>query len=280
MKGWRSAGLLTVTAFGLLGWCFRASAETPRPLWEIGVGLAGLSLPQYIGSDERYQLALPLPYMIYRGRRVKVDRGGMRLALLGGRRLTLDASFSGGFPVGNSNRARAGMPPLRFSFQAGPRLNLELAGDQRGGLWLLRLPVRGSFDTAWTWQGWLFEPQIQWRRALGDEGQLRATMGALFASSRWHRIRYSVPQAYATPTRPPYEARAGLNSWSASLALSVPIDRDYRLLAALGYRNLSGSVVADSPLVRSRHYVAGVVGLAWIFWRSDELSEPDVLEDQ
>jgi hypothetical protein len=47
------------------------------PLWEAGVGVAGLSIPDYRGSDERHGYLLPLPYLVYRGDILRMDRKGM-----------------------------------------------------------------------------------------------------------------------------------------------------------------------------------------------------------
>ena len=50
----------------------------PRPLWELGVGVAGLRLPDYRGSDQSRGYVLPLPYIVYRGTWLKADRDGAR----------------------------------------------------------------------------------------------------------------------------------------------------------------------------------------------------------
>jgi outer membrane protein len=38
-----------------------------KPLWEIGVGLAVLQMPDYRGSDKYRGYLLPYPYLVYRG---------------------------------------------------------------------------------------------------------------------------------------------------------------------------------------------------------------------
>ncbi|MFZ1980807.1 MAG: hypothetical protein WAU61_05820, partial [Smithella sp.] len=38
-----------------------------KPLWELGVGLGLLQMPDYRGSDENRLYVLPYPYVIYRG---------------------------------------------------------------------------------------------------------------------------------------------------------------------------------------------------------------------
>jgi outer membrane scaffolding protein for murein synthesis (MipA/OmpV family) len=47
------------------------------PLWEAGLGVAGLSLPDYRGSDQQRFYELPLPYLVYRGDFLRLDRNGI-----------------------------------------------------------------------------------------------------------------------------------------------------------------------------------------------------------
>jgi len=63
----------SLMAFCLLAPAVRAG-ELPR--WELGLGLAGLSIPDYRGSDEQRGYLLPLPYVQYRGEIFQIDREG------------------------------------------------------------------------------------------------------------------------------------------------------------------------------------------------------------
>ena len=40
-----------------------ARAAEPKPLWELGIGAAGLHLPHYRGSDQSHNVLLPVPYV-------------------------------------------------------------------------------------------------------------------------------------------------------------------------------------------------------------------------
>ena len=48
------------------------------PLWEAGAGISVIQFPDYRGSDERQFYALPIPYFVYRGDFLKVDRNKIR----------------------------------------------------------------------------------------------------------------------------------------------------------------------------------------------------------
>ncbi|MGP8153482.1 MAG: MipA/OmpV family protein [Smithella sp.] len=44
-----------------------------KPLWELGVGLGLLQIPDYLGSDENRLYPLPYPSVVYRGDILKID---------------------------------------------------------------------------------------------------------------------------------------------------------------------------------------------------------------
>ena len=64
----------------------QAVAPAPRvekPLWELGLGVGGLYLPDYRGSDQSQGYLAPLPVLVYRGTWFKSDREGTRAMLAG-----------------------------------------------------------------------------------------------------------------------------------------------------------------------------------------------------
>src|SRR3954469_24696873 len=121
----------------------------PRPLWEFGLGATALRLPDYRGSDESRSYVYPLPYLVYRGERLRVDRTGARAVLLESQRVELDFSAYATPPVDSSkNQARQGMSDLDPTLEVGPQLNFMLvrapAKDWRLDL---RLPLRAVIAT-------------------------------------------------------------------------------------------------------------------------------------
>lgn len=65
------------------------------PLWEAGLGVAFIDFPDYRGSDERNTYVLPIPYVVYRGKFLKVDREKVRGLLLKSDKAELDVSLNG-----------------------------------------------------------------------------------------------------------------------------------------------------------------------------------------
>jgi len=115
-----------------------------RPLWELGLGVAGLRLPDYRGSDQYRAYALPLPYVVYRGKWLKADREGARALLVDVERVKVDVSVAASVPTrSRDNAAREGMPDLPATGEIGPNVNITLLRTS-GTKLDLRLPLRGA----------------------------------------------------------------------------------------------------------------------------------------
>jgi len=257
----------------LLSGIWRADAgEESLPLWEFGIGGGLFSLPQYMGSDERYTYPFAFPYLIYRGERWRFDRSGLRNRLFDSDRLSLDVSLSGGLPVRNSNRARQGMPKIYLTGEIGPSLAWQISESERIG-WSAHLASRAAINIRGKYVGWVTEPYLRYtyRMPLTDGSfRIKADIGALYGSAQYHNTYYGVEPVYATATRPAYQARAGLHSIFLKARVRYPIRRDLELFTSAQVRSLKVGVVNDSPLVKSPVYTSVALGLIWIFARSDE----------
>jgi len=148
---------LILVIFSVPGMALSADA----PLWELGIGGGGFSMPQYMGSDERFTFPFAFPYVIYRGEDLRIDRSGFRNHLFRLDRLSLDLSFGFGLPVRNTNRARRGMPTLQLTGQVGPQLNI-LLGKSGNHRWSLQFPVRAAIDTDFSYVGILAQTHIHY----------------------------------------------------------------------------------------------------------------------
>lgn len=103
------------------------TAEKRLPLWEFGVGAGAIHFPDYRGSDRSQAYLLPVPAIVYRGERLKVDRDGLRGLLFDSERLVLDISLDGAVPLdSDQNGTREGMPDLDATFEIGPSPKLTL----------------------------------------------------------------------------------------------------------------------------------------------------------
>lgn len=250
------------------------------PHWELGAGAGALSLPDYRGSDERHGYLFPVPYLVYRDRRLRVDREGARAVLFESTRLELNISVNAAPPVNSDeNRARQGMPHLDPTFEAGPQAQLTLLGSQASDTRLdLRLPARAVLATDLSYAdvvGFVFYPHLDLRLrpiVLGDKWNLGLQTGALFATRKFHQYFYGVDARFATPQRPAYSAHGGYSGAVALAALSRRFDKVW-VGGFVRYDALSGATFDDSPLVKRKSSVMAGIAFAYVFAVSEEKVE-------
>lgn len=109
------------------------STNYVEPLWEAGVLGTGVSQPAYPGAEERANLLLPLPYMIYRGKYLRIDRGTVGVRAIKTPRTELDVGFAASLGSRADNiEVRRGMDDLGILLEFGPRLKINLEDLSEG----------------------------------------------------------------------------------------------------------------------------------------------------
>lgn len=250
-----------------------------RPLWEVGAGLAVLDLPNYRGSDDRQTLVLPIPYLIYRGEVLKMDRDGLRGLLFDSERVEVNVSLNGSLPVNSDDDpVRFGMDDLDPAVELGPTVNLHLwqSPDRKMRL-NLRAPVRTAITVASDPEqiGWLFSPNLllEIRDPSGQTGwNLGVQGGPYFNDHEYNAYFYGVKPAEATAERPAYDASGGYSGSQVMLTLSKRFPR-YWVAGYLRYDTLAGAVIEDSPLVKRSGGVSAGLALSWVFKESSRRVE-------
>jgi outer membrane protein len=249
------------------------------PLWEAGLGVAGLSLPDYRGSDQYRFYVLPLPYLIYRGDFLRLDNNGLSGLLFHSDRVQLNISADAAVPVKSANdTARVGMPNLDPTFQIGPSLEISLFKDTNSERVVqFCLPARAVIATDLSrvnGEGFVVNPQLtfDWKNTGPGKGwNFGLAVGPLFATEKYHDYYYEVAPRFAIPGfRPAYDARGG---YSGSLLILTVTKRFGHIWfgAFARYDELSGAVFANSPLMRTDRSVMAGFGLAWVFAESKML---------
>ena len=246
-----------------------------KPLWELGLGVAGLRLPDYRGSDQSRSYLLPLPYIVYRGTWLKADRDGARALLFDTQRVKVDVSVAASTPTrSRDNAAREGMPNLAAVGEIGPNLNLTLARSIENRWRLdLRLPLRAAvtLQRSPEFIGTTFSPHLNLDLAgVAGGWNLGVLTGPLFADRKYHEHFYGVDAAYATPERAAYRAHGGYAGWQALAATSRRFGNTW-VGAFVRYDNLRGAAFEDSPLVRRHSALTMGFGVSWILATSAEL---------
>lgn len=246
-----------------------------RPLWELGIGVAGLRLPDYRGSDESNGYLLPLPYIVYRGTWLKADRDGARALLFESQRFKVDVSAAASTPArSRDNGAREGMPNLPGTFELGPNLNVTLASSLKDRWKLdLRLPLRAAFTVQRSpeFVGTTFSPNLNLDLGgVGGGWNLGLLSGPLFADRKYHQHVYGVDAAYARAGRPAYRASGGYAGWQALAATSRRFGNTW-VGGFLRYDSLRGAAFDASPLLRRQSALTLGVGVSWILATSSQL---------
>jgi outer membrane protein len=246
-----------------------------KPVWELGVGLALLYMPDYRGSDESRFYLLPYPYVVYRGDILKVDKQKISGQIFKTDRILIDASIFGSVPVkSDNNTARAGMPDLDPTFEIGPALNITILENRENRYNLiLSLPVRAVFSTNFSSvsrEGWVFAPRLNFEKGdiIPQTGlNLGISAGPLFADSGYHTYYYTVEPAYATAIRPEYSAGGGYSGSTLTVGLSKSYNQ-FIFNAFVSADFLRGSIFEDSPLVKRDTSIMGGCSVSWVFFKS------------
>ena len=246
------------------------AAAADAPLWELGLGVAGLRLPHYRGAQEARSWLLPVPYAVYRGEILRANRDGVKAMLLDSDLLDFDISLSATAPTRSADEpARQGMPDLKATVEVGPNLNLRLA---RGSGWKaeLRLPVRAAFTLQSDPRhvGWSAMPSLSVdHRVRGWNLGVQAAW--VWGNRALNGYFYDVPQAYATAARPAYRADGGQAGWQGTLSLSRRIDNHW-VGAYVRTDSMAGSSLQGSPLVQRTRTTGFGFAYSWVLWHSTQ----------
>jgi MipA family protein len=253
-----------------------SAQETRPPLWELGGFAVGATQQAYPGSDEDVSRAIALPFFLYRGKVLRADQDTAGLRALKTERLELDVGFGGSLGArADKIDARAGMPRLGTLVEVGPRLQVRL-GEATGGKWKFELPLRAVFDVndGWRQRGTAFEPALVFERRAavgpfsGWSYSTRAT--AVWGDGKLADTFYGVAPAFATATRPAYQAKSGLIALRLGSSVSVPLGKDWRLFGFARWQTVAGAANDASPLVRRESGWSGGIGVSWTWMRSDQ----------
>jgi outer membrane protein len=250
-----------------------APTAASLPLWEAGVVAITASQPAYPGAQQRVVKGVALPYLIYRGRMLRADQGGVGVRAIKTASVELDVGAAASFGSSPSdNDARRGMPRIGTLAELGPRVKLDLGAAPLGGRWRAAIPLRGVFDVSdgFAARGVAFEPDIGWSRRAASGWSVGAGVGALVGNAKLNETFYGVAPQYASAARPAYAARAGLIATRLSLNLGRPLGRDWRLFLSARAESVQGAANRASPLVDKRGGLTIGAGLTWTFARSDQ----------
>ena len=266
----------TIFAIGasLLAATLTAQAqEANLPLWEAGAIGVTASSPAYPGAADRSARALVLPYFVYRGEVLRMDRSGIGARLLHTEAVEFDIGLDTSLPSHSQDSpTRQGMPDLGTLVEFGPRLKLTLARPAPGQRLRLDLPLRTALEIngGMRQQGLAFEPELRYEiRDAGAGWSLGSSVSLVLGDQKLNSYFYEVAPQYATALRPVYEAQAGLIATRLALSTSKDLSSDLRVFGMLRLESYAGGVNQNSPLRVQSSGVSIGLGLAWTLGRSE-----------
>jgi len=248
-----------------------------RPLWEVGAGFAAIDFPVYRGSDERKFYLLPVPYFVYNGEVLQVNRERVRGLIFKRDKVEMDISMNGSVPADGAI-ARQGMPDLDPTLELGPSLNFHLLySEDKKNTFDMRMPLRAVIASDFSsvrYTGWLFQPQLNldFRDIKYSGWNIGLVGGVIFSDRRYHSYFYDVAPQYATATRPAYTSSGGYAGTQSIFAFNKR-HKGYWTGGFIKWDSLRGAVFADSPLVKSKNYFTIGFAITWILDKSDQLVE-------
>lgn len=271
-----------LVAVVLLALSTTVSAE-PRPRFETGVGGLVAAVPAYRGSEHYGAVALPFPYVVYRGEKLRLTRQGARVLGLGWEDFSLGLSGALSWPGdGGEDPARDGMPALDPTLEMGPSLNWSRHSEKLA--FCLCVPIRYVTATDgehWRSAGWLAHPQVRLQRLDGGGDSAFTTsihFGPKFASRLYHEYYYEVRPKYATAARPAFDAAGGYSGFATTLSFGMRRGR-WGAGVAVNGDWLRGVAFEDSPLVKSDTSVTAGVWVIYRLWSTGSAGSEGDLQD-
>lgn len=252
-----------------------AQSGRTKPLWEVGVIGGGGLVPGYPASRETNAKGIGSPYLIYRGKFLRVgEKGIVRGRLAQHRNWELDLSVDGSFSSkSDDDKARKGMPDLDTLVEFGPRFQYTLARAARDAKIDFELPVRAVFSVDFVdvgFRGFNLAPRIAYQNEnfVWSGLELKLSAGASFVTTRVAEYFYRVRAGHQTLSRPLYEANGGYMGSSVSLVFARMVTRKIKIFV-LGVTNFHhGAANENSPLFRDKTTFGIGGALRWSFYRS------------
>jgi len=253
-------------------------SDDTLPRWELGVSLAGITLPEYRAAKKTAQYLLPLPYANYRGERWRIGRSGIKGLIFDTERVDLDISLFGSPPVTSaSSGLRQGMDDLDATLEIGPSLSILLYRSISHKTSLkFNLPLRAIFASDLKYfdhHGWILYPHLSLLRRQPPHGRdwnLSLSIGPLFANDAYHDFFFGVDQQDVTPQRHIFQGSQGYSGSRLIFSYRRNLTPSWIFRTFFQYENLSGAVFHNSPLASANETIAAGVLITKVFKYSKE----------
>lgn len=262
-------------------------AFADKPLWELGGGLAYISVHSYPGSLHKKNYVLPAPSLEYNGNRLKVNRDKIYTPVFKNERIDIKISADGTPPIDSDDiTIRQGMPDLEATIQVGPSIEILMNKDPRQprGKWKFKIPLRVSIATDLSHmddRGFILNPKLNYRRSLSPASgplsrgplaygplEYSFTIASMFANRRYLDYYYGVDQAFVNSERTSYQPPSGYAGSYLSMSISKQ-NGPWFWSAYTRVKWLNGTSFESSPLMETKQEKQ--LGLLFIYTLAQSL---------
>lgn len=251
-----------------------------KPLWEAGLFGAAFRGPLYPASKDSQNKFLPVPFVIYRGEKIRIgDESIIKAIAVEKERFKLDVSLGAAFNAdSDDSKIREGMPDLDFMFEIGPEASFLLKSNeskvQPSEAWL-NLQFRSVFSTDFgevSHRGYVFQPEISFKKddLIFSDSSFFFTVAPIYATEKTHQYFYDVKQRYVNEQRDFYQADAGYLGTKVSIANRVQVTKNIMMFVGVQLGFWQGAKNDNSPLFQDDFTYALALGLKWRLYESDE----------
>jgi outer membrane protein len=248
-----------------------------KPKYEAGAFFGYFYLPAYPGSSVMKSRALPLPYLMYRGEVLRVDReNGILGRFMKKSAVEFDVSFGAAFPADAEDvAARAGMPDLDWLGEFGPRVMVHLKRGRDYKLDLL-FPVRGAFSTDFSQingRGFIFHPEISYEyyKVFRVPVVFEAHAGPVWVTENMADYFFQVDPQYATASRPEFDAAGGYWGFSYRAIVVSQLKDQFYVFFGMAQNQYGAAKNRRSPLLEDKTTESYYFGLSYGLYSSAQL---------
>lgn len=244
-----------------------------KPLWEVGVLVAGFNSPEYPAADQQHTNSIIVPYFVYRGEVLRIGDGSARAVVVEKDWIELDLSLNASFNANSDeNEARTGMPDLDYLFEVGPQVKFRLSTfdfKNHGKAKLsLNVKARAVFSTDLSnidQRGYVFQPELSYEHSdLFDQSAgFTLKIAPIWATERLHDYFYQVDGHFVIDTRSSFDANSGYLGTIASGGLSFMVTDNIKLFVFAQLNFHSGAKNENSPLFLDKNAYAFGLGMSW-----------------
>ena len=237
---------------------------------EVGVGIASLYYPNYLGSKSIQTITLPIPYLRYKSKYLNIDKNGLNSKLFGINNLRLELSVSGSLPANsNDSKVREDMPDIDSTGEVGFQIIYNI---YQHGVALLQfeLPIRTVFSTDFNtikYRGITSTPQLKYSLNY-KKVQFTLRSGFILSNKEYNNYFYEVKEKYITPQRIEYKASSGFGGFKNRMGISYKKDKWWGG-AFISHYNIKSAIFKDSPLVESNTGIYMGISVAYIFYTNN-----------